>query len=397
MDEIEALARARLAAFAAQGEIRRLRSWQPIASGLQEAPDKRALVDLSGNDYLGLSRHPALVDRAIAWTRKWGVGSGASRLVTGTNRDQLAVEARLAAFKRSEAALVFASGFQANVAILSALIELLGSDGKSVEIFADRLNHASLHVGLAAAGIRQKRYRHNDLDHLADLLRRRREAGSRALIVSESVFSMDGDRADLGALVELAERHGAALYIDEAHATGILGPEGRGLAAAYAGRIACVMGTLGKAMGAAGAYVAGSRALVDYLVNRATGFVYSTAPMPALFGALDAALDLMPKMETERRHVAMLAATLRDGLRARGFPTGGDTQIVPAILGASAAASAAQARLEELGFLAIAIRPPTVPRSTARLRFSLSAKLRAEDIAALLAALDELRDCPPAA
>lgn len=371
---LDDLARARLQALDVAGLRRRLRA----------SDAGPPLIDVASNDYLGLRRHPHLVARACAWTREHGAGSGASRLITGTIEAQRAVEARLAAFKGTEAALVLGGGFQANATLLPMLLAEMGE----AIVYADRLNHASLHHGLAAAGVRQTRFRHNDLDHLESLLRRDQGKPGRRLIVTESVFSMDGDRADLAGLTQIAERHDAALYLDEAHATGVLGPRGAGLAAAHPGHADIVMGTLGKALGGFGAYVAGSRALIDLVVARCAGFIYATAPPPAVFGALDAALDLVPAMEAERARLLALGDAVRAGLRAAGLDHGSSTtQIVPVILGDPLAA---QAHLEEAGFRAIAIRPPTVPAGSSRLRLSLNAALTDPEVSRLLTALPGL-------
>jgi 8-amino-7-oxononanoate synthase len=368
MAELDRLMHARLEALAASRQRRVLR-----------VPDPR-LVDVSSNDYLGLSRHPRLIERACEWTRRHGAGSRASRLVTGTSRDVLDLEARLAAFKGAEAALIFASGFQLNSSVLPALFELADKP----LVFTDRLNHASLHAG--CQGLRQIRYRHNDLAHLDELLKS--HPGELRFIVTESVFSMDGDRADVPALAALAQRHDAILYLDEAHATGVLGPEGRGLAMLAPGQVPVVMGTLGKALGGAGAYVAGSQALIDWLVNRCAGFIYSTAPAPAAFGALEAALELVPTLDAERTRLARMADALRAALHARGIDTlASTTQIVPAVIGSEADALAAARRLEAAGVLAVAIRPPTVPAGSARLRFSLSAALSNAQFERVLAAV----------
>ena len=369
---LDDLARARVAALDAAGLRRRLRA------------DCRGLIDVASNDYLGLRRHPALIERACDWTRRFGAGSGASRLITGTTEAQLAVEARLAAFKGTEAALVLGSGFQANATLLPMLLAEMGD----ALVYADRLNHASLHHGLAVAGVRQIRFRHNDLDHLDTLLRRDAGKPGWRLIVTESVFSMDGDRADLRGLHALAERHGAALYLDEAHATGVLGPNGAGLAAALPGHGALVMGTLGKALGGFGAYVAGSQALIDLVVTRCAGFIYATAPPPSVFGALDAALDLVPEMDEARARLLALGEAVRATLAGAGLDHGASTtQIVPVILRDPLAA---QTYLEEAGFRAIAIRPPTVPAGSSRLRLSLSAALTDEEVDRLLTALPGL-------
>jgi 8-amino-7-oxononanoate synthase len=319
-----------------------------------------------------------------------GTGSRASRLVSGTSAALLALEEKLAAFKGTEAALIFATGYQLNSSVLPALFEL-GSDKKNLLIFSDRLNHASLHAG--CGGHKQIRFQHNDLTHLDALLTQHAgQSSALRFIVTESVFSMDGDRADVPALAALAEQHGAILYLDEAHATGVLGPQGKGLAALAPGNVPVVMGTLGKALGGAGAYVAGSRALIDWLVNRCAGFIYSTAPAPAALGALDAALDLVPMMDAARLRLAQMADTLRATLQSRGFDTlASSTQIVPAVLGSEAAALAAAEQLRAAGILAVAIRPPTVPAGSARLRFALSAALTDAAFEHLLAAVARLK------
>ena len=382
MAELEQRLRQGLDALDAAGRRRRLR------------PLDANLIDVSSNDYLGLSRHPLLIERACQWARDHGAGARASRLVTGTPTAYLELEEKLAAFKGTEAALIFATGWQANASVLPALFEL--SDGDT-QVFTDRLNHASLHAGCALAGVRQIRYHHNDLAHLEDLLQKHPATNNvLRFIVTESVFSMDGDRADVLALAALAERHGAVLYLDEAHATGVLGPDGRGLAVAAHGLIdkgaLVVMGTLGKALGSAGAYVAGSRQLIDWLINRAGGFIYSTAPAPAALGAVDAALQLMPAQEAQRMRLADMAARLRTVCAASSLDTlASSTQIVPAVIGGETDALAAAEALREAGILAVAIRPPTVPAGSSRLRFALNAGLTDAQFERVLAAVAELK------
>lgn len=369
--DLDALIAPRLAALETAGRRRRLRAVDP------------ALIDVSSNDYLGLSRHPALIERACQWARKHGAGSRAARLVAGTTEDLLELERQLAAFKGAEAALIFATGFQLNGSVLPALLEL----GNAPLVFADRLNHASLHAGLK--GVKQIRFRHNDLAHLEELLAV--HPGSCRWIVTESVFSMDGDRADVPALAALAEKYGAFLYLDEAHATGVLGPQGKGLAALAPGKVTVVMGTLGKALGGAGAYMAGSRTLIDWIINRCAGFIYSTAPAPAALGAVAAALELVPPLEAERARLAAMGDALRAALHAKGISTlASTTQIVPAVIGDEHATLAAARRLREAGILAIAIRPPTVPPGSARLRFALSAALSDAQFERVLAAVSAL-------
>jgi len=375
--------RAALGAIEARGQRRTLLPSEPVAGGriLREG---RELLDFSSNDYLSLAHHPALIERAREWTERHGTGAGASRLVTGTSEAHLALEARIAAFKGTEAALLFASGWQANAAVLPALL----AAAPEAAVFTDRLIHSSLHSGCAAAGIRQIRFRHNDLDHLEALLG---EHGSKAparIIVTESVFSMDGDTADLAKLSQVARAHDAFLFVDEAHATGVLGPRGAGLSASVPGGVDLVMGTFSKAMGSFGAYVAGSRLLCDYLVNTCGGFIYSTAPPPPVLGAIDAALDLVPTMGAERRKLVELGNQLRGGLAGAGFPaSASSTQIVPVIAGEAQAALDLSRRLAERGMLAVAIRPPTVPRGTSRVRIALQATHEPQDIEQLLEAI----------
>lgn len=342
----------------------------------------RPLLDFSSNDYLGLAGNRALAERGAGWAVRHGSGSGASRLVTGTSPEHLEIEARIARFKGSEAALLFPTGWQLNVAVLAALLHA----APGALLFTDRLIHGSLHAG--AAGRRQIRFRHNDLDHLEELLAKHAGQEGPRLIVTESVFSMDGDRADIARLGALARAHDAFLYLDEAHATGVLGPGGAGLSRAAPGAADLVMGTFSKAMGCFGAYVAGSRLLIDYLVNACGGFIFSTAPPPAMLGAIDAALDLVPGMDEERQRVAGYGARLRQRLTEAGIDTGASsTQIVPVIVGEAERALALSADLASEGILASAIRPPTVPAGSSRLRIALQASHSIEDIDQLANAL----------
>lgn len=383
MSRLDSFLEAALARIERAGQRRTLRATE-LAPGGRVLRGGRELVDFSSNDYLGLARHPLLIERAREWTARHGTGSGASRLVTGTSAAHLALEARIAAFKGAEAALLFATGWQANAAVIPALLAAI----PGAAVFTDRLIHASMHAGIAMAGVRQHRFRHNDLDHLEALLAEKGAAAPARLILTESVFSMDGDRADLPRLAAIAAAHDAALFVDEAHATGVLGPEGRGLSAELPGRIDLVMGTFSKALGSFGAYIAGSRVLIDYLVNAAGGFVFTTAPPPAMLGAIDAALDLVPAMDAERAHLAALGDHLRGGLAALGLDHGASsTQIVPAVIGPEDEALALSAKLEAAGFLASAIRPPTVPPGTSRLRLALRASHSVADVDALLAAI----------
>lgn len=381
--------RRRLSDLEAQGRLRHL----TISNRLEDGRIDRgrgALLDFSSNDYLGLARHPEVKSRAAAFVEQWGAGSAASRLVTGNLPPFAAIESKLARLKGAEAALLLASGFQANASLLPALLDNSLWDKEPV-VLADRLIHASLIHGCQAAGVRLIRFRHNDMGHLESLLREQKDGGP-CFIVTETVFSMDGDRADLAALARLAETHDAFLYLDEAHATGVLGPDGAGLAHGMAGKNCLVMGTFSKAMGSFGAYAACSSALRDYLVNRCAGLIYATALPPAALGAIDAALDLLPRLDSERRNLAANAERFRQGLRAIGADCGASsTQIVPLMVGEEQAALDLASSLEDEGILAMAIRPPTVPPGGSRLRFALAADHGAAEIDFLLATLARLR------
>lgn len=340
----------------------------------------RDYLNFSSNDYLGLRFDPLLIDRARDWAGRYGAGAGASRLVTGNLDIFTSVENKLAAFKGKDAALVMVSGFQANASVLPALFDrqVLGAEPL---VFADKLNHASMHLGCAAAGVTQIRYRHNDMAHLAQLLEEHIDSPRPKFILTESVFSMDGDIAPIGQLAGLAEQMDATLIVDEAHATGVLGEKGRGLA----DRADIVIGTFSKAMGSFGAYVACSETVKQYLINKCTGLIYTTALPPAVLGAIDAALDIVPAMEKERAHVGALAARFREDMQAMGFDTGASaTQIVPVIIGGAQECLSLSEKLKDSGLWATTIRPPTVPNGTARIRFAFSAAHTEDDIQNLL-------------
>ncbi|WP_164468028.1 8-amino-7-oxononanoate synthase [Bordetella pertussis] len=386
MSKLDSLFTAALEQAAQLQVRRRLRHAAATPPG-RLALDGRTLVNFSSNDYLGLARHPLLAERASLWATRHGAGAQASRLVCGNLDLHEQVEAKLARLKGTEAALLLASGWQANAAVLPALFKAAAAQGEP-QVYTDRLNHASLHHGCQAAGVRQIRFRHNDLAHLEHLLAERAGAPGARFIVTESVFSMDGDRADVPALAALAARHHAFLYLDEAHATGVLGPRGMGLAGLAPGGVDLAMGTFSKGLGSFGAYVAGSRALCDYLVNACSGFIYTTALPPAVLGAIDAALDLVPRLDQARATLQGHGERLRASLAAQGIDCGASsTQIVPAIIGDAGHALALAAELERRGLLAVAIRPPTVPAGTSRLRIALSAAHGEAELDQLIEAL----------
>ncbi|MDE3135297.1 MAG: 8-amino-7-oxononanoate synthase [Acidobacteriota bacterium] len=341
-------------------------------------------VALSSNDYLGLASDPRLVAETIRAIRESGkVGSTGSRLLAGNSKDWERAEEEFAAFAGTESALYFSSGYAANVGMLSVLA------GPADVVFSDSLNHASLIDGIRLSGARKVIYPHGDLSRLEEAFSaHRRETGAR-LIVTESLFSMEGDFAPLGDLLALARKYGAELVVDEAHAVGVFGPGGRGLVfeAGIAGEALAVVHTCGKALASAGAFVCASREVKQYLVNRARTFIFSTAAPPYLAQQIRAALALVPAMEAERAHLHAIASALREGLRAEGFSVGTSaSQIVPLVAGTSAAAMAWAESLREDGFAVRAIRPPTVPEGTARLRLSLTATLGREEIERLLGA-----------
>ncbi|KXV73263.1 8-amino-7-oxononanoate synthase [Acetobacter cerevisiae] len=355
--------------LAEQGRLRTPRSLQPGVDGLLEKEDGTVLVDFSSNDYLGLRAHPLLRERALVWAERYGAGSGASRLVTGTAPGMVALEARLAALKGMEAACIFSSGWQANATLVPALAQLsLAATGAAPTLIVDKFIHASLYHGCAAAGVRPVRFRHNDMEHLESLLQKADGPGLK-IILTESVFSMDGDRADMAALGALARRYGAFLCVDEAHATGILGADGKGLAD---GQADLIIGTFSKALGGMGAFIASSSPVCRWLVNKGSGYIYSTAPSPLVLGAVDAALDLLPDLDATRDRVAGLAERFRQHMRQAGLETGpSSTQIVPVVVGSERTALTLSRMVEDAGFLAIAIRPPTVPPGGCRLRVVL--------------------------
>lgn len=346
------------------------------------------LLNFSSNDYLGLAGHPALRAAAFEAAVQYGAGAGASRLITGHAPWTAALEADLAAWLKKEAALLFSSGYAAGVGTLSALIE------RDDLVLSDRLIHASLIDGIRLSRARIRRYRHNDLAHLESLLKeaREREGKKRVWIVTESVFSMDGDVAPLQEIVELKTRYGAYLVVDEAHAVGLFGPRGGGVAEALGvlEEIEVFIGTLSKALGALGGFVAGSRPLITWLVNRARSFVYSTALPPAAVAAAREGLRIVQGEPGRRRQALENATSFRCQVKALGasrFVSSGKsdalsivTPIVPLIIGSADQACSIFAALRARGILVVAIRPPTVPEGTARLRFSVSAAHSPDDL-----------------
>jgi 8-amino-7-oxononanoate synthase len=337
--------------------------------------DGKPVLLLCSNNYLGLADHPRVREAAADAAMRWGVGAGASRLVSGTMTIHRRLEERLAAFKGRETALLFGSGYLANVGAVAALAR------PGDVVFSDQLNHASLIDGCRLARAEVFVYDHCDVEHLAWGIAQAEGRG--ALIVTDSVFSMDGDVAPLAEIVELAQRRRLRVLVDEAHGTGVLGPGGRGALAeaGVADEVDVIVGTLGKSLGSYGAFVACDRAMAKFLLNSARTFIFSTAPPPpAIAGAL-AALDELEQRPDRVRKLADNAAVLRSALHDEGFDVRGSrTQIVPLIVGdAKLAVKVCDAALTD-GVFAQAIRPPTVPPMTSRLRLAVMASHRAEEL-----------------
>ncbi|QJC53091.1 8-amino-7-oxononanoate synthase [Paenibacillus albicereus] len=338
----------------------------------------RTLLDLSSNDYLGLARHPAIIEAMREALLAEGAGSGASRLATGSRPPYERLEQALAQWHGKGGALVLASGYMANAGVIPALV------GRQDVVFSDRLNHASIVDGIALSRAEHARYRHGDMDHLRVLLQKHR-GKRRKLIVTDAVFSMDGDQAPLAELVELKREHGAMLMADEAHSGGIYGRRGEGLAAQLGlqDEIDVHLGTFGKAFGLYGAYLCGSRELIRWLSSAARPLVYSTALPPSVPAGVMAALELIQAGPERRMRLLAASRMFRASLTAAGLDVpDGDSPIVPLRIGESDQALRVQAALEEEGIAALAVRPPTVPAGTARIRFSLSAAHSDAELAA---------------
>ena len=342
-------------------------------------------INLSSNDYLGLARDSRLKQAVMeAVERAERVGSTGSRLLSGNAREWEELESEFADFAGTDAALYFGSGYAANVGLLGAILK------PHDVVFSDELNHASIIDGIRLSAARRVIYSHADLQHLERALRDHQSSSGAKLIVTESVFSMEGDVAPLDGLLRLAKDYGAELVVDEAHATGVLGPQGRGVAAELGRQLEAlaVVHTCGKALASAGAFVCCGKTLKTFLVNRARTFIFSTAIPPYLAGQIHAALGLAIKADDRRAHLREIASVLREKLSAAGLSCGASsTQIVPVILGANEAALHVAAELRANDFAVKAIRPPTVPVGTARVRLSLTNEISLEDVRRLAASV----------
>ena len=379
----------RLAAPREQNLFRELRRVDSAVGARLEMGGK-ILLNFSANDYLGLANHPALKAEAIGAVEKFGAGAGAARLVCGSLAPFHELESALAAFKNTAAALTFSTGYAAALGTITALL------GKDDIIILDKLVHACIVDAAKLSGAKLRIFAHNDLNDLEDKLKwavsRRSESGKQKaeiLVVTESIFSMDGDAAPLREIVVLKEKYGAWLMVDEAHATGIIGKNGRGLAdkMGLSSQIEIQMGTLGKALGASGGYICGSRALIDFLVNRARSFIFSTAPVPAAAAAALAGIQLIQAKEgeTRRKNLFTRIGELKSKLNIQNANLGG--AIIPLIIGDEAQTVATAKHLREQLIFVPAIRYPTVARGAARLRITLTAEHSAADVNQLVAAL----------
>ena len=327
----------------------------------------RRLLNFSSNNYLGLANHPEVVQAFAEYARQYGVGSGASRLINGHTEVHAELEETFARFKGAEACLTFSSGYLANLGILGTLGD------PETTIFSDELNHASIVDGCRLSRARVEVYRHADPGHLEDLLKASRT--KRRIIVTDGVFSMDGDIAPLPDLAELKEKYGAMLVVDDAHATGVLPPQGRGSADYFglAGKIEIQMGTFSKAMGTYGAYLCGSRVLIDYFINKCRTFIFNTGLPPAIAGATLKSLALLTHHPERLVSLLQNEEIFRREMEARGRKMSSVTAIMPILVGKDQDTIAVSQRLHERGLFILGIRPPTVPEGKSRLRLTLMA------------------------
>ena len=337
----------------------------------------KKLLNLSSNNYLGIAAHPMLKSAAIQAIQRLGCSATSARLIVGNYELYDRVERDLARFKNTEAALIFNSGYTANVGIITALA------GRGDIIISDKVNHASIIDGARLSGAEVLRYKHRDMVDLERCMQKA-EGYRRKLIVTDTVFSMDGGFAPLPAIVELKEKYKAVLMIDEAHGSGVFGENGRGLADFYgvSDQVEIIMGTLGKAFGCSGAYVAGQKVLIDYLSNKARSFIFTTGLPPAIVASIQAAIQVVQLENWRQKEVLAKASWVREELAKAGFNLfNSESQIIPILVGRNEATLEFSRRLFDVNILAVAIRPPTVPPNTARIRLSIMATHSKEDLA----------------
>jgi 8-amino-7-oxononanoate synthase len=345
----------------------------------------RELIDFSSNDYLSLSCHPSLIEAAQKSIGTYGTGSGGSRLLSGDLDIHHELEEKTALFKGKESAIVFNSGYQANIGIISALCKNRDA------IFCDKLSHASIIDGALLSGARLFRFQHNDVGHLETLLKKTQDKFNYRLIVTESVFSMDGDIAPLKEMVELKEKYDCSIMVDEAHATGLFADNGSGIVAqeGLSEKIDFIMGTFSKALGSFGAYLACSEKIKGYLINNCRSFIYSTSLPPSVIAANIAAFEVIAKEPFRRETLLENAAFFCNELKKRNFNVRSQSQIIPIIAGAPQKAICLSRHLEQNGYFVPAIRPPTVPNGQSRLRFSLNYHHSREFLQRLIEEMDK--------
>ncbi|MFV1884889.1 MAG: 8-amino-7-oxononanoate synthase [Balneola sp.] len=378
------------AALAQRQDEHRFRSLKPVKPVLgtsRAIRDSEQLINFCSNDYLGLSAHPAVIERAKEFTDRYGAGSGASRLVSGSLDIHKEFEEKLAEALGLEAVLVFNSGFQANTSVIASLAD------RNSFILADKKSHNSLIQGALLSRADFKRFNHNDLNHLEKLLKEASDKSyNRIWVVSETVFSMDGDQSDVEGLIELSQKYNALFYSDDAHALGVLGEKGLGLNYGKEG-IEISLGTFGKAFGSFGAFVGCNSEMKDYLINFCPGFIYTTALPPSVIGALDATLELIPEMNEERGRLFFNIRMVKNRLKELGFDTGNsESQIIPVIVGSEEETLKLSEFLENEGIWASAIRPPTVEQGASRIRITITLNHTEEDIRHLLNALEAWKE-----
>jgi len=353
---------------------------------------KRRLIDFSSNDFLNLSRNPQLINAAFKYAKKYGVGATGSRLLSGNKRCFSSLEKQIAKDKKTQNALLFNSGYQANSTVLSSLLDQKILKNQAL-VFFDKANHSSLYHGIFLSQSQLIRYHHLNMQDLEKKLQKHEKDQRPKFIVSETLFSMDGDMADIATLIKLAKKYSALLYLDEAYTTGIFGENGYGLSTLHDFQDVphVIMGTLSKAIGASGAFVACNNDTHSYLINNCNGFIYSTAPSPMIIGAIHAAWKLLPKLNKQREKILEHANNLKTELRNMHFDIGSSTShIIPIILKDEKKVIDTQNYLKTKGLLLSAIRPPTVPVNTARLRIAITSSHTQNDTDKLLKALKKI-------
>ncbi len=360
------------------------------ASGLfRELPEAQVSgVDFTNNDYLGLSQHPAVISRVSAAVGEFGLGGRASRLLGAQAEIARQLERKIAAAKSQDGqAIIYSTGFQLNASVISTLLnpDLLGT--KPI-VLSDRLIHASVHAGIRLAGARQSRFAHNDMDQLESLLQKNAGSDSACFVFVESIYGMDGDLAPLDDLYRLKQTYNFFLYVDEAHAVGIAGDQGYGLATQDADQADVVVGTFSKAIGAAGGFVVCSPTVKDLMVNFSGGLIYSTAPSPVVLAGVETAWELLPTLETEREQVRQLSDFFRQQLLLNNLSGGlSESHIIPVLIGGADKTMKLKSKLASQGLHVACIRPPTVPAGTSRLRISLNVNHTKEQISQLVEAM----------